>query len=334
MKVARLASTYSTLALTLALPLQGAAAQNASLPAASSRAQAPTNDPPPPPLVVWAPKKTPLVPWHEPNRLWWKVADARAMHEGEENWTQPVVRNKDLVADWHQLVPGAKTATLAFSDNRTAIIVWAGELRVTMAGQEPFTARKGFEINVPLRVPFTLESIGSSPALYFQLNAASDMPLYPVESMPEAPSEVPGWEYEQRIIPGGPGGFDERHEPYIDYYGEVIAKDARGSAFIADQHMFVNNIRGPATPTPPASNLGHFHIGYDEFWFVMEGNVTLQVEGEEVFTAAAGDIIYAPQGRWHRASFGGPEGQMGTRVAINPYPQGAHVYLHESGGRQ
>ena len=298
-------------------------------------AQAPSAPERPAPLVAWTPKKAPLSPpWQEPNRLWWKLSDVRALHTDEENWTQPVIRNKDLVADWHQLAPGGATPTLAYSDNRTAIIVWEGELRVSMEGYEPFTARKGFEINVPLRVPFTLESVGSAPALYFQLNDASDMPLYPVETTPEKPAEVAGWEYEQRMIPGGPGGFDESHRPYLDYYGNVVNGDERAGAFIADQHMFVNNIRGPATPTPPASNLGHFHIGYDEFWFVMEGNVTLQVEGQPVFTAAAGDIISAPQGHWHRASFGGPVGQIGTRVAINPSPQGAHVYTQESGGRQ
>ncbi|MBM0170487.1 cupin domain-containing protein [Altererythrobacter sp. C41] len=288
----------------------------------------------PAPLVAWTPKKAPSKPWAEPNRPWWKLADVRALHEGEENWTQPVIRNKDLVADWHQLSPQGKTPTIAYSDNRTAIIVWEGELRVSMEGHEPFTARKGFEINVPLRVPFTLESVGSEPALYFQLNAASDMRLYPVETTPAKPEDIAGWEYEQRLIPGRPGGFDEKHRPYLDYYGDVVNGNDRAGAFIADQHMFVNNIRGRATPTPPASNLGHFHIGYDEFWFVMEGNVTLQVEGQPVFTAAAGDIISAPQGHWHRASFGGPVGQMGTRVAINPYPQGAHVYTQESGGRQ
>lgn len=287
---------------------------------------------PPPPLVAWTPKKTPPTPWRAPNRPWWKLADVKAVHRGKANWTQPVIRNKDLVADWHQLAPGARTTTLAYSDNRTAIIVWEGELRVTMAGQPPFTATKGFEIDVPFRVPFTLESIGSTPALYFQLNAASDMPLYPADA--PAPAKFAGWAYEKRVVTGGPGGHDERNRPYLDYYGEIVGKRTRPGAFIADQHMFVNNIRGRATPTPPASNLGHFHVGYDEFWFVMEGNVTLQVEGQPVFTAAAGDIISAPQGHWHRASFGGPEGQWGTRVAINPYPAGGHAYTEESQGRQ
>ena len=33
-------------------------------------------------------------------------------------------------------------------------------------------------------------------------------------------------------------------------------------------------------------------------------------------------------------SFGGPVGQMATRVAINPFPRGLHDFSEDSGGRQ
>lgn len=325
MKRTRMLSIIGGMLLSCALTVD-ASAQTAAPPAARPA--------PPPPLAAWVPKKTPYTPWRAPNRPWWKLADAKAVHRGKASWTQPVVRNKDLVADWRQLAPGEKTPALAYSDNRTAIIVWEGEVRVSMEGQTPFAARKGFEIDIPYRVPFTIEAVGSAPALYFQVNAASDMPLYPVDATQDAPTKTPGWAYERRIVTGGAGPVGAGGKPFLDYYGDVIAGGARPGAFIADQHLFVNNIRGRATPTPPASNLGHFHVGYDEFWFVMEGNVTLQVEGQPVFTASAGDVISAPQGHWHRASFGGPAGQMGTRVAINPYPGGGHAYTMESQGRQ
>lgn len=289
---------------------------------------------PPPPMRFWAPKKTPYANYVAPNRPWWKLADVLALHKGQKSWSQPIVRNRDIVADWKQIAPGQTTPATAYSDNRTAIIVWDGEVRVTMAGQEPFTARKGFEIDVPYRVPFTLEVLGDKPALYFEIHAATDMPLYPAESTTERPKPVNGFVYEQRLASGGAGGFTDTNRPYLDYYGEVVGKGARASAFIADQHLFVNNIRGKGVETPPATNVGHYHIGYDEFWFVMEGNVDLQVEGVPLIKASAGDIVYAAQGRWHRASFGGPVGQMGTRVAINPYPAGLHGYTLESGGRQ
>lgn len=306
--------------------------------AAMANGQTPPAQPapgaPPARLRAWVPKKSPYAAYVAPNRLWWKMADVLVLHRGQKSWSQPIVRTRDIVADWHQIAPGAPTPTLAYADNRTAIIVWDGEIRVAMDGQAPFVARKGFEIDIPFRVPFTLEASGDRPGLYLEIHAADDMPLYPVATTPTRPPAADGFIYEQRLASGGPGGFDAVNRPYLDYYKDVVDGGARAGTFIAAQRLFVNNIRGRATETPPSSNLGHFHVGYDEFWFVMEGNVTLQVEGQAVFTASPGDVIAAAQGRWHRASFGGRPGQMGTRVAVNPYPQGLHGYTIESGAHQ
>lgn len=286
------------------------------------------------PVIAWSPKNTTLTPYVAPNRPWWKLADVLALHKGQNSWTQPIVRNADLVADWHQQASGERTPERAYTDNRTGIIVWGGQLRVSIAGQEPFVAGKGYEIDVPIRVPFTLETVGTGPALWFEIHAASDMPIYPVASTPDKPKDANGYTYEKHVLMGGQGEYDAANQPFLDYYKDVVNGTTRAGPFIADQHMFVNNIRGPATVTPPASNLGHFHVGYDEFWFVMEGNIDLQIEGMPVFTASAGDILTAVHGRWHRASFGGPVGQMGTRIAINPYPLGLHNYSVQSGGHQ
>ena len=317
------------------LPIAAAGQPAPSAPPAGGTAAGPRAPfTPPPPMRVWAPKKTPYSDYVAPNKPWWKLADVLAMHKGQKSWSQPIVRNKDVVADWHQVAAGQTTQEVAYSDNRTGIIVWSGEARVSLAGQEPFVARKGFEIDIPYRVPFTLQAMGDQPLLYFEIHAASDLPLYPVATTTTKPKPVNGFVYEERLATGGPGSFDAMNRPHLDYYKDVVEGGARAGPFIAAQHLFVNNIRGRATATPPASNLGHYHVGYDEFWFVLEGNVDLQVEGMPVFTASAGDVISAAQGRWHRASFGGPIGQMGTRVAVNPYPSGMHGYTIESGGRQ
>ena len=288
-----------------------------------------------PPLQIgWSPKKTPYAAYQAPNRAWWKLADVLAMHKGQANWSQPIVRNKDLMADWHQMAPGGHTPEVEYPDNRTGIIVWAGQVKVSIKGQDPFVASKGFQIDVPFRLPFTLETVGNEPALWFEVHAAGDVPIYPVASSPEKPKDVPGFTYEKTVLMGGDGKYDEVNKPYLDYFKDVVQGGARAGAFISGDHMFINNIRGRGTPTPPPSNLGHFHFGHDEFWFIMEGNVDYQIEGVPFFTASPGDIVTAAQGRWHRASFGGPVGQMATRVAINPYPYGLHNYSVESGGRQ
>lgn len=314
----------------------GAIAQN-SPPAPGgppSAATGPRPPAPPPPLRFWMPKKTPFGAYVAPNKPWWKLSDVLAMHKGKASWSQPMIRNKYLVADWHQIAPGQKTQEVAYADSRSAVIVWGGEVRVTMAGHEPFVARKGFQIDIPFRMAYSLETIGKEPALYFEIHVAGDMPIYPVTSTTSRPAPVDGFVYEERLGTGGVGTLGPSGKPYLDYYKDVVEAGARAREFIASPGLFVNNIRGRATPTPPPTNLGHFHVGYDEFWFVMEGNVDLQVEGEPLIKASAGDVISAAQGRWHRASFGGPEGQMGTRVAVNPFPHGLHVYSVESGGRQ
>ena len=306
-------------------------------PATLAAQTAPPAPPPgarPPLQIAWSPKRTPFRPYDAPNKPIWRLADVLAMHKGQNDWTQPIVRNKDLAGDWHQMAAGGHTPRLEYPDNRTAIIVWGGKLRVSIKGQEPFEATKGFEIDVPFRLPFTLESLGPEPALWFEVHAAGDIPIYPVDTTPEKPKDVAGFVYEKAVLMGGDGTYDEHNKPYLDYFKDVVQGGARATAFISSDHMFVNNIRGRGTPTPPPSNKGHFHFGFDESWFIMEGNIDYQIEGVPFFTAAPGDIVTAAQGRWHRASAGGPVGQMDTRVAINPYPYALHNYSPESGGRQ
>ena len=335
MTIDRLLAASCAAALAAALGATAAISQPPPPPPAAEAAPAAApRAAPPAPLHIWSPKKTPFAKYEAPNKPLTRLADVLALHKGQASWTQPVVRNKDLVADWHQIAPGQPTQQLAYSDNRTGIIVWDGEMKVNIEGQEPFVARKGFEIDVPFRVPFTLEATGDKPALYFEIHDTSDMPIYPVATNPTKPKPANGYVYEERLASGGLGTWDAMNKPYLDYYKDVVGGTTRATAFISAQHMFVNNIRGRGVVTPPATNLGHYHIGYDEFWFVMEGNVDVQVEGYPTVKGSAGDIILAAQGHWHRASFGGPVGQMGTRVAINPYPAGLHNYTMESGGRQ
>jgi len=335
---------------TLALIAETALAQDAAPAAPTAPAAAATPDgaapagrgrgagragrgAPPPQEIGWAPKKTPYDNYVAPNKAWWKLSDILKAHSKTASWQQPIVRNKDLEADWHQLAAGAKTTLVEWPDNRIGMIVWSGQVRVSIKGQEPFVASKGFEINIPLRLSYTLETVGSDPALWLEVHQAGDVPIYPIEGTPDKPKDIKGYKYTKVILNGGDGVYDGNNKPYLDFYKDVVNGGARGGAFISSDHFFMNNIRGQGVPLPPASNLGHFHVDMTEFWFIMEGKISYQIEGiKEPFIADAGDVVTAAMGRFHRAAFA--EGQMDTRVAINPFPRGLHDYTVESNGRQ
>jgi mannose-6-phosphate isomerase-like protein (cupin superfamily) len=314
-----------------------ASAQQAPAPVASPPAAGGAEVPhraPPPLEYGWSPKRTSYKAYAEPNRPIWRLSEILAAHKGQASWTQAIVRGGDLEADWHQMAPGGHTETVKYPDNRTGLIVWGGQVKVTIEGQEPFVAGKGFEIDVPFRRAFTLEAMGSEPALWLEVHGRGDLPIYPLDTHPAKPADVAGFSYEKRVLQGGKGQWDAVNRPWLDYQKDVVSGGARAGAFIASDHMFINNIRGKGQPLPPPANLGHFHFGYDEFWFIMEGTVDYQIEGVPVFSSHAGDVVLALQGHWHRASFGGEPGSMSTRVAINPYPNGLHNYTMESAGRQ
>ena len=121
-----------------------------------------------------------------------------------------------------------------------------------------------------------------------------------------------------------------------DFFKEVVAADpTHGPAkhlVMADEANLVNIIRGQGVPTPPASNRGHFHIGHEEFWFILEGKCDYLIEGVGLLTANAGDIVFVPPGRFHRASWA--EGQMDTRLSFNVSPLLFHNFAEDAGGKQ
>lgn len=274
----------------------------------------------PTPILGWSPKPDVPTPWKAPNRPHWKLADVLAKHPGQTDWSEPIVRDQDFNASYISMGPGKKTKTIYYADNRIFWVVQDGAIRFTIQGQEPFVATKGFLVQVPYRVPFSLETVGDKPSLRFEVVDARAKPLYPAA---ETPTPLPGNHYVQ-VSFTGQGAYDAVNHPYLDFQKDVVAANGRGGAFVKDDKTFANVIRGQGQAAPPPTNLGHFHVDYSEFWLILEGKIDYLIEGEKLFTAEPGDVVFAPQGRWHRASFGGTG--MATRLAINPRPEGMHNY--------
>ena len=283
----------------------------------------------------WSPKPVPMTPWKAPNKPIWRLSEIMAAHKGKADWVQPIVRNGDYHADYISMGSGQKTKPQFWADDPIFWYVASGQVRFHIQGQEPFVASKGFLVQVPYRNVYWMETVGDEPSVRFEVVRNNRTPLYPATqgetgAAPNAKDKT----YVLASYRTPPSPYTDKVRPYLDFWGDFVKRPAKrgDNAFVSDTNNFMNVIRGHGTPTPPDSNKGHFHIDYDEFWVVAEGTIDYKMEGMKVYTADVGDVVLAPQGRWHRASWAGTG--MSTRIAINPRPEGMHNFDADSGAKQ
>ena len=292
-------------------------------------------------FMSWAPKSSSPQAYRGANKPVTRIAEVLAKHAGQKNWSEPVVETERYSAKWIQMAAGEKTRTQFYGDDRTVWVVWSGQIRFTIQGQQPFVAGKGFLVQVPLRVPYSMETVGSEPSLRFEITRGGTLPSYPALAGEAPPQGMAGQHYVKVSYPaklnsGGMDSYTEANKPYLDFFKDVVAKYPSGPGpnpfFVADKDNQADIIRGMGVPTPPKSNKGHFHVGNDEFWFILEGKIDYEIEGVGLITANQGDIVLALPGRWHRASYAA--GQMDTRLAFNRSPTMLHNYGEDANGRQ
>ena len=271
--------------------------------------------------AYWSAKPTKPTPYVAPNKVHWKLSEILAAHRGQSDWVQPIIRNPEQDADYISLGAGKKTKRRMYADDRVVWIVQDGAMRVSIDGVEPFVATKGFMVNVPFRHFYSIETVGDKPSLRFEVRQAGSPPLYPAD---ETPDPFPGRTYMK--VTGSPGPAKDRdtNPIYVDFWKQIGNSDKPyNGKFVWDDHFTSNILRGKAQPIAPATNRGHFHVDWTEFWFVMEGKIGYQIEGYPYFEAEQGDIVTAQKGRWHRPS-AAPDAPISTRIPFNPRP----VILH------
>jgi mannose-6-phosphate isomerase-like protein (cupin superfamily) len=276
-------------------------------------------------------------PYVLPNRPWWKLDEVLSRHEGRPSWTHDLVDDGLLKAQYISMAPGERTTTRMHAEHPVLWIVQDGQIRFTIDGQEPFVASKHWLVQVPYLTPFTLETVGDVPSLRFEVTIPGSSILYPLDVTPDGVAgDRRGWEpvtvggggsYERAVSGARAGGQAEVITPYFDF-NEVIGQgDAgRGRVFMRDHRLYANVNRGAPQPAVPDTEWGHFHPDYGEMWFILEGEIDYLIEGIGFFTARQGDVVYASRNRWHRPRNSVHATGMSTRVAINPYPNGLHVF--------
>ena len=275
------------------------------------------------PGAYWAPKPATPTPYRAPNKPHWKLADLLAGHRGQTDWVQPIVRNPEQEADYISLGPGRKSGPQFYADDRIVFIVRDGAIRVSVGNEAPFTATRGFMVNVPARHLYTLETVSATPSLRFEIRQAGAPALYPLTEKPAAPA---GSVLVKVTGTPGPSKDRDTNPRYLDFWKDVAVGDkTHGGPFVRDDHFTANVIRGKGVPVPPDSEKGHFHVANTEFWYIMEGRLGYKIEGFPYFEADEGDIVTAVKGRWHRAT-NSPNAPMSTRIPINPRPPILHNF--------
>jgi mannose-6-phosphate isomerase-like protein (cupin superfamily) len=277
--------------------------------------------------IAWAAKPSKLPPYVAPNRLVYRLSDVLAAHKGKASWTQKVFYSRDFQGDWVQMAPGEKTKTQFYADDRVFWVVQSGQMKVSIEGQQPFVAGRHFLIQVPKRLQYSMETVGSEPVLFFRMTPAGESPDYPLS---ETPAPVKGVQYIQAAY-SGHGDYDAVNKPYIDFEKQIVQGGEKIPVWIRDDHTFVTIIRSAkGVPTPSDNVWGHFHANFPEIWFIPEGTQQFLVEGEKLITVHEGDLVNAPTGRWHRAM---PYGDgPSTRLAYIPRPDNLHWYQPDQAG--
>jgi mannose-6-phosphate isomerase-like protein (cupin superfamily) len=272
-----------------------------------------------PPLLVLSPKAK-SGGWTGVHRPHTKLADVLARHAGQKDWSETVVDDESLFAQWISMGPGQKTPRRMNGDTREWWIVQSGALKFTVEGREPVVATKGFMVQVPYRTLYQIETVGNEPALRFEVNVTRARKLYPMD---ETPVPLPGFDYIPTKVTGGRGALGA-NRPVVDF-NKIVAGEERAGPFVSDDRAFANVIIGNYQ-RPAPTDKGHYHEEGSEFWLIMLGKVRYKIEGLAEFEAEPGDLVYAPRQTWHLASFGGSPGLRSCRLAMNGFPNQAHMW--------
>jgi len=137
--------------------------------------------PAPTPLLAYTPKPVKL-PGYGRNKPVTRLSDVLAKHKGQSSWTEQVIKTGRFDTRWVQMAPGEKLSTRYYGDDRVMWVVWQGQIRFNIEGQEPFVAAKGFLVQVPQRVRYSMETVGSEPALRYEVTRAGQLPNFPADN--------------------------------------------------------------------------------------------------------------------------------------------------------
>jgi len=286
-----------------------------------------------PAKIFYAPKPIQPMPYVAPMKPLVRLADLKAKHAGQANWTELVVYDKNNRAEVISAAPGSKVPRHLHSDAPEYWVVQEGRIRFEI--EDPpgkfkyFEAGKGDLVLAPERHLHSLEVIGSEPAIRFQATLPDTTTVY--ETKPAQAEK--GMEYEPVTLSTGnnPDEVPSDGKPDRLFFNiDELQKEHSGKRSWSDLAVRKNRAHANiicgygADVKHRPGDLGHYHTDFAEMWVIMRGQQSYDIEGLAPFTAGMGDVVYAPAKRWHRPE---PTGEgFSCRLAMTPYPAGNHLY--------
>ncbi len=270
----------------------------------------------------WAPKPVELAKYASPHQPITRLADLKKKHAGEANWRQVIVDDATLHGEYIQSTPGTVVPRRFHPDTREFWAVVEGQLRFTIEGQEPIVATRGSLVQVPMQTIYSIETIGDTPALRYEVNVPNAHTFYPIDVKPP---EMPGVTWIEAKLNRKPGGYGPGNLPHVNLFELTKDPKVRERAFVTDARLFANIIYGYESELAPLDpkNPGHYHPESSESWLIMLGEIRYPIEGQGVIIADEGDIVYVPPSTFHAPRYHGKG--PSCRLAMNGYPNIAHV---------
>jgi mannose-6-phosphate isomerase-like protein (cupin superfamily) len=271
----------------------------------------------------WAPKPLNLTKYTPPHKPHTRLADLKTKHAGKTEWREVIVDDDHLHCEYIASAPGSKVSRRFHPDTREWWVVMDGELRFEIEGQLPFVATKGSMVQAPMQTVYSIETVGSRPALRYEVNIAKAKTLYPGDVQPP---KMPGFDWIPVVLNRKAGLYEHGNLAHINL--NELAQDPkyRGSRFVHDDRAVSNIIYGYEKELKPIDpkNRGHYHPECAESWLIMAGQIRYPIEGQGVIIASEGDVVYAPVFTFHAPRFHG-DGPS-CRLAMNGYTNIAHLF--------
>ena len=277
--------------------------------------------------VIWAPKADVIPKYTPPHKPVTRLADVKARHAGKSDWHELVVHDSLLTGEYIMAPPGSKVPKRLHPDTREFWIVLEGQIKFEIEGQQPFTASKGYMVQVPMQTFYSMETVGDQPSLRWEVNVTGAHTLYAEEA---AAPKIAGFHWMQVKMARTPGVYEHNNKPFVTF-DEMARMQEEGKVkgtlrVVQDDREAGNFIYGYEKNLPPLNpnDKGHYHPESSEFWLIMAGQIRYPIEGQGVILANEGDLVYVPPFTFHAPRFYGPG--PSCRFAMNGYPNIGHLF--------